>query len=505
MLAMTGVTRSPFDLRSWQGLTAVLKAAREGGLAPDAYAEFRNLVLDYAQKGGDAEVKKKIDAIIATFGAPRTEKTADATDTTVQKGTSTKSAGHVVGRRIVPTFTVSKQEAPAIPRAPEAVTPPTPVSIGKEDVVEAPVVEEKKIAVTSTDTSPAPVSPPEAPKTIEEHRARIMEVKRRINALVGNPVTLMDKGNGIGRTYMSALLGAMKATSPGSTLNADEAMQELERAFEEIVAFANMPHSEAVAPDEPESKEIVPDMQPVAELEPSVPQPESNPEPTEDESLTADVSEPEALNDSASSQDDSTTHWSKDDEETTLRAVREAVSDIKENRVPIPAVERGRRSFLPSLVDIEEDPKPQNPAQEAVWQAHTSQDVVSTASVMHRPESTVTGITLGTPQAELMSQGVTAALTQLLHEWNIFASSGLFGMGPGGIDHPIYKQLSHLTMGEVLSGRWDNANPKIAHAIKDYVDAWRHEQGIAYNPTETFEHYLRRVSQRIMKRQNGEV
>jgi hypothetical protein len=58
-------------------------------------------------------------------------------------------------------------------------------------------------------------------------------------------------------------------------------------------------------------------------------------------------------------------------------------------------------------------------------------------------------------------------------------------------------------MGEVLSGRYDGADMKIVHAIKDYVDAWRHEQGIAYNPKETFEHYLRRVSLRIMKRQKG--
>jgi hypothetical protein len=147
----------------------------------------------------------------------------------------------------------------------------------------------------------------------------------------------------------------------------------------------------------------------------------------------------------------------------------------------------------------------QGGVQETTWHAHTVPDDVSPASALHRPESTMTGITLGTPQTELMSQSVTAALAQLLHEWNIFAASGLFGMGPGGFDHPVYRQISHLTMGEVLSSRWENANQKVAHAIRDYVDAWRHEQGISYNPTETFEHYLRRVAQRIVKRQKGEI
>jgi hypothetical protein len=100
-----------------------------------------------------------------------------------------------------------------------------------------------------------------------------------------------------------------------------------------------------------------------------------------------------------------------------------------------------------------------------------------------------------------MVSEITLALAELLHEWKIFEASGLFGLGPSGIEHPLYIKLSRLQMGEVLSGRFDDADMKIVHAIKDYVDAWRHEQGIAYNPNETFEHYLRRVTQRILKRQ----
>jgi hypothetical protein len=107
-------------------------------------------------------------------------------------------------------------------------------------------------------------------------------------------------------------------------------------------------------------------------------------------------------------------------------------------------------------------------------------------------------------QSELVSSEVTEALSQLLHQWKIFASSGLFGLGAGGFEHPLYLKLSRLSMGEVIAGRYENAHPETTRTIKDYVDAWRHEQGVAYNPTETFEHYLRRVILRIIKRQRGE-
>jgi hypothetical protein len=106
-----------------------------------------------------------------------------------------------------------------------------------------------------------------------------------------------------------------------------------------------------------------------------------------------------------------------------------------------------------------------------------------------------------TRQADLMSPDITVALNQLLGEWSIFAGSGLFGIGPGGAEHPLYKSLANLSMGEVVAGRWEKATPDLRRTIKDYVDAWRHEQGVAYNPTETFEHYLRRVVHRILRRQ----
>ena len=104
-------------------------------------------------------------------------------------------------------------------------------------------------------------------------------------------------------------------------------------------------------------------------------------------------------------------------------------------------------------------------------------------------------------QSELASPEINKALHDLLDEWPLFAGSGLFGIGPGGMEHPLYKKLSMLSMGEIMAGRWDKADPKIIKVLKEYVNAWRHEQGVAYTINETFEHYLRRVVQRILKRQ----
>ena len=65
----TAPTSPAFDLHSWQGLTYVLKKGKDTLTEPGAYAEFRNLVLEYAQNGGDAEIRRKIDAIVASFSS----------------------------------------------------------------------------------------------------------------------------------------------------------------------------------------------------------------------------------------------------------------------------------------------------------------------------------------------------------------------------------------------------------------------------------------------------
>jgi hypothetical protein len=100
----------------------------------------------------------------------------------------------------------------------------------------------------------------------------------------------------------------------------------------------------------------------------------------------------------------------------------------------------------------------------------------------------------------LMADKVTSGLKQLLSEWKLFKSSGIFGTGPGGIEHPLYQELAHLSMAAVIAGRYESATADIKQSITDYMNGWRYEEGIVHEHGETFEHYLRRVVLHILDR-----
>lgn len=97
-------------------------------------------------------------------------------------------------------------------------------------------------------------------------------------------------------------------------------------------------------------------------------------------------------------------------------------------------------------------------------------------------------------------------LDQLLSEWSLFKKSGLFGTGPKGREHPLFKRIAELQIPLLLAGRFEGATQEIKQSITDYMNGWRYEQGIIYEPQETFEHYLRRVIRQILdlqKRKEG--
>jgi hypothetical protein len=98
----------------------------------------------------------------------------------------------------------------------------------------------------------------------------------------------------------------------------------------------------------------------------------------------------------------------------------------------------------------------------------------------------------------LMVSEVTSGLRQLLSEWSLFKSSGIFGTGPSGIDHALYKKISSLPMQAVIAGRFEGATPQIRQSISDYMNGWRYEEGIVFDYGESFEHYLRRVIRHIL-------
>jgi len=98
----------------------------------------------------------------------------------------------------------------------------------------------------------------------------------------------------------------------------------------------------------------------------------------------------------------------------------------------------------------------------------------------------------------LFTKEVEDGMQQLLAEWSLFKKSGLFGTGPKGREHPLFKKIAGLQIPLLLAGRFEGATQEIKQSITDYMNGWRYEQGIIYEPGETFEHYLRRVIRHII-------
>jgi hypothetical protein len=106
----------------------------------------------------------------------------------------------------------------------------------------------------------------------------------------------------------------------------------------------------------------------------------------------------------------------------------------------------------------------------------------------------------------LYTTDVENGLDQLLSDWSLFKSSGLFGTGPKGKEHPLFKKIANLQIPLLLAGRFDGSTQEIKQSITDYMNGWRYEQGIIYEQGEVFEHYLRRVIRHILdvqKKQKG--
>lgn len=98
----------------------------------------------------------------------------------------------------------------------------------------------------------------------------------------------------------------------------------------------------------------------------------------------------------------------------------------------------------------------------------------------------------------LFTKEVDDGLDQLLSDWVLFKKSGLFGRGPKGREHPLFKKVAALPIPLLLAGRFEGATQEIRQSITDYMNGWRYEQGIIYEQGETFERYLRRVIRHII-------
>ncbi|MEZ4195627.1 MAG: hypothetical protein R3B53_04550 [Candidatus Paceibacterota bacterium] len=103
----------------------------------------------------------------------------------------------------------------------------------------------------------------------------------------------------------------------------------------------------------------------------------------------------------------------------------------------------------------------------------------------------------------LFTKEVDDGLEQLLADWSLFKKSGLFGTGPKGREHPLFKKIADLQVPLLLAGRFEGSTQEIRQSVTDYMNGWRYEQGIIYSPGETFEKYLRRVIKHILDLQKS--
>jgi hypothetical protein len=522
-----------FDLSSQTGVAAVLAAIRASQLSPAEKNELRDLVFSYTNGGGDASVRIALEQKLSAHAiAPVVLQRGGVAAPTLEFGsyrpTPNFKAPAVAATPIPPANAVPPTPAPATPppitaAAPGVATPLPSVSIPVVPTPPAPVyaapapVTPQPVPPAPAPVSVPPVQPvPSAPAAVQPSSSqyptsqseaayleRIRQIKTAVNSKVGNPVNLVDINNAVGREYMNALLDAMKKLGSGAISEMEPAMARLETAFSAVevaikehegkssvpvAASAPVQSSEpAPAASSPVASvpvsEVVPPTSPVPPV-PPIPQPlvvEQQPEPV----LEREV--------------------------PSRPVVSESDTVPGSNRIPLREVPLPSRTTEEPVVQTQADVVKPEPAS-ADDSGPSGCESAPTPAIPTPPPSLATEKKLLSPndlkdasQVEtgqsgdpLFTKEVDDGLEQLLADWSLFKKSGLFGTGPKGREHPLYKKISGLQVPLLLAGRFDGANQEIRQSITDYMNGWRYEQGIIYQPGETFERYLRRVIRHIL-------
>lgn len=526
-----------FDLNSQKGVMALLSAVRQSALSNAEKNDLRDLVFLYTNGGGDVSVKIALEQKLRTH---QIQPVAPAVQTEVNKPESKRAPLPFGSSRPAPVFvppTVSK----SVPKPEVREVKPEPqqptVAKEKEEKSTTPFKPRTPISTSSPTPTPTPTSAPaESPKTTERQESktqaapetktpptqntnvyldRIREIKAEVNTKVGNPVNLVDIDNQVGREYMSALLEAMKRLSGGQPGGMEVAMNRLENAYV-AVKKAVVNHQEKQKSEPVATPPAAPP--PAANVAP----PPQRPEPAVSKPTTQDL--PEVPQSRPAPQPAMT------------RPVNPAPKAVP---VPEPAV---RESVRPTPVPTEAASMPTPPRPPAAPKAEpvTPVERPSPTALADSPWSTpadfaapavavksenkiktvadqITSIgeekknltpqdlpatTFASSSANagdpLFTPEIDAGLSQLLSDWSLFKKSGLFGTGPKGKDHPLYKQIADLQIPLLLAGRFEGSTQEIKQSITDYMNGWRYEQGIIYEKGETFERYLRRVIKQIL-------
>ena len=452
---------------------SLLASIRGSQLSPAEKNELRELVFLYTNGGGDVSVRIALEQKLVAHKITQGPIKQAGTPAPVLPFGSSRPAP--VFKMPVAAAVSTPAPAPVVPPAPVAapIYVPTPVAVAPTPApAPAPVVPVPAPMPAPVPepivAAPAPVAPaptmqvPVTSGANTSHLDRIREIKTAVNSKVGNPVNLVDINNEVGREYMNALLEAMKRLSGGAGGQIEAAMQRLETAYQAVeVAVAAHAQSAQAAPAPVSTPvAVAPTPAPVAPA--PAPMPAPVPEPVVP--APASVAGPDTPLD--------------------LAAIAKGPSGF--DAMPVaPAVE------VPAPVASAPAPEPVAAASFASIATEkkilTPQDLPAAASIATSAS--------GDP---FRTKEIDDGLEQLLSDWVLFKKSGLFGTGPKGREHPLFKKIADLQIPLLLAGRFEGSTQEIKQSITDYMNGWRYEQGIIYEQGETFEHYLRRVIKQIL-------
>ena len=486
-----------FDLDTQSGVMHILASLRASDIGADHKSEIRDLVFLYTNGGKDQTVRLALEQKIAAHNLlPLPAKLKEELK-------KEEPAQPTIGKfRTAPSFRVHAPSAPTSPVVQTVEPVFVPISHSVEEPVLAAVPEPSPV-IEIVQQEPAPqftpepvmVTPPPqqfapdpvVPVAITAHPVddkqyldRIREIKAAVNEKVGNPVNLVDINSEVGREYMGAILDAMKKLNSGTS--AGSAMKRLEAAYQlvlqtledrDLASSAPIVEPEPFIPTPPEPVAMpVPakyEPAPVFEPEPFVP---FAPEPLAEASYEPG---PESMPTYQPLSSGQKTGRMQIQDATAV----EAPSAWEHTPTPTSTTHAVSTAPFAPLSDLPEKPL-------SIDDLPTSESLQSAA-------------TAGDPHFTLE---VDEGLNQLLQEWSIFKKSGLFGTGPKGKEHPLFKKMGPLHIPLILAGRFDGATQEIKQSVTDYMNGWRYEQGLIYQQGETFEHYLRRVIRHILDMQH---
>lgn len=491
---LLNTTKDTFDVRVESDVISLLKAIHQGPLNPEVKNKLRDFIFEYrvTQEGllisNLQEIFTPLGVTIFPQNKPQT--------TTTEKIAPAKNATFGAVGRPRPSFSprsVSNDASKSVPYVEPTFVLPTawPGERRSEDII----VDTTHAPIPEVSTTPEPVVAVEVAKAPEvtnvipvvDVASRIREIKKLVNEKVGNPVNLIDAHNEIGREYMNSLLDAMKKQNGGQPQEVTEAMQRLERAFVQVQGIES---GASVTPVE-EKKEPVPVAEsvisseplPVTKITPVEVAPEvSQPIPEKEVAIkipVASIEESPVM--SSKPVADTRAPVSNFSDEATLPKMSSVMDNVQ---TTTPQVASGVAHALNSVALEKKQQESLREKRESELQNFKKEEEIKTAAMDP----------LQTPE-------VSSGLVQLLSEWSLFKSSGIFGTGPNGKEHPLYQKLAPLMMSAVIAGRYEGSTPQIKQSITDYMNGWRYEEGVVHEHGETFEHYLRRVIKHILEKQ----